>query len=69
MSATRKPLHPPLRTLLLAVSMTLATGWAHAQWQWVDDAGRKVFSDTPPPATVPERNVLRRPHARPAPAA
>ena len=30
-------------------------------WQWLDDTGRKVFSDLPPPASVPERRILRRP--------
>ncbi len=48
----------------LSGTMLLASGLVHAQWQWVDDTGRKVFSDTPPPATVPDRNILRRPHAR-----
>lgn len=61
--------HISLRPWLLATAMLLAPGWAQAQWQWIDDAGRKVFSDTPPPATVPDRNVLRRPNARAAPAA
>ncbi|HMO06109.1 MAG TPA: DUF4124 domain-containing protein [Paracoccaceae bacterium] len=49
--------------------MALASGWAQAQWQWIDDAGRKVFSDTPPPASVPDRNILRRPNARAVPVA
>ncbi len=35
-----------------------------AQWQWVDGTGRKVFSDTPPPSTVPEKNILKRPGLR-----
>ena len=34
---------------------------AFAQWQWVDKDGRKVFSDQPPPADVPQRNILRQP--------
>ncbi|MEJ8848054.1 DUF4124 domain-containing protein [Variovorax rhizosphaerae] len=41
---------------------------ANAQWQWVDNAGKTVFSDQPPPLDVPEKNVLRRPaNARSAP--
>ena len=32
-----------------------------AQWQWVDKDGHKVFSDQPPPAEVPAKNILRRP--------
>ncbi len=35
-----------------------------AQWQWVDSTGRKVFSDTPPPAGTPEKNILKAPGAR-----
>ncbi|MCA3237912.1 MAG: DUF4124 domain-containing protein [Curvibacter sp.] len=34
---------------------------ASAQWQWLDRDGRRVFSDRPPPADVPEKNILRRP--------
>jgi hypothetical protein len=54
--------------LLLGTALALFGGLAHAQWQWLDETGRKVFSDTPPPANVPEKNVLRRPHARSGPA-
>lgn len=70
MSAHR-PINRPVRTffLLLGTAFALFAGLAHAQWQWVDDTGRKVFSDTPPPANVPDKNVLRRPHARSAPVA
>jgi hypothetical protein len=51
---------------------------ASAQWQWLDKDGRRVFSDRPPPADVPEKNIVRRPvgsrsaatvDAAPAPAA
>ncbi|MDO5691892.1 MAG: DUF4124 domain-containing protein [Pseudomonadota bacterium] len=51
---------------------------AHAQYQWVDKDGRRVFSDRPPPADVPQKNVLQQPRmstgapvarAAPAPAA
>jgi len=33
---------------------------ASAQWQWIDKGGRKVFSDQPPPADLPEKNILKR---------
>ncbi|RIX85470.1 DUF4124 domain-containing protein [Acidovorax cavernicola] len=33
---------------------------ASAQWQWVDNSGKKVFSDQPPPTDIPEKNILRR---------
>lgn len=33
---------------------------AAAQWQWVDQDGRRVYSDRAPPASVPEKNIIRR---------
>ena len=30
-------------------------------WQWQDSQGRKVFSDLPPPVSVPEQRILQRP--------
>ncbi len=33
---------------------------AHAQWQWVDNAGKKVFSDQAPPPDIPDKNIVRR---------
>lgn len=57
-----------LRSLAaLAVTAAMASS-ALAQWQWIDNTGRKVFSDTAPPASVPEKNILKRPGA-PAPMA
>jgi len=53
-----------LRHWALVVLASLASGAALAQWQWVDATGRKVFSDTPPPATVPDKDVLKRPSLR-----
>lgn len=58
-----------VRAPLLAAAMVMAAGAASAQWQWINAEGRKVFSDTPPPASVPEKNVLKRPGARAAPPA
>ncbi|MBX3611367.1 MAG: DUF4124 domain-containing protein [Hydrogenophaga sp.] len=46
-------------TVVGALSLTWVAGWA--QWQWIDGSGRKVFSDTAPPASVPEKNILKRP--------
>lgn len=48
--------------ILLAASLCVLS--VHAQWQWVDKDGRKVFSDLPPPADIPEKNVLKKPGAR-----
>lgn len=46
---------------------SLLCGSAWAQWQWVDETGRRVFSDTAPPLSVPDKNIIKRPglHAQP----
>ena len=49
---------------LLGCSCWLAAGPAMADssnWRWLDSQGRQVFSDLPPPVTVPERRILQRP--------
>lgn len=48
-----------------ALAVSLA---ASAQYQWIDKDGRRVFSDRPPPADVPAKNILKQPHAARAPA-
>lgn len=48
------------RTLFIA-ALSLTCLAAQAQWQWVDNAGRKVFSDQPPPSDIPARNILKQP--------
>lgn len=75
-----------MRFLAPPVLSRRSTGWllsgmlactsALAQWQWLDASGRKVYSDTPPPINVPEKDILRRagptvaaPAAGPVPAA
>lgn len=59
-----------LTRLLVVLPLVCLTVMAHAQWQWIDGSGRKVFSDTAPPPGTPERNILSRPAAgRPLPAA
>ncbi|QHE86189.1 DUF4124 domain-containing protein [Hydrogenophaga sp. BPS33] len=57
---------PLWRALALTGLLLTSSVSALAQWQWVDDGGRKVFSDTAPPASVPERNILKRPNGAPA---
>lgn len=52
-----------LRLGAFAALAVLSSGVALAQWQWVDATGRKVFSDTPPPESVAEKNILKRPGA------
>ena len=50
----------PARALLFGLTLA-ATLAAHAQYQWVDKDGRRVFSDRAPPADVPAKNVLSQP--------
>lgn len=47
--------------IFLVAAMGVFCMAAHAQWQWVDNAGRKVFSDQPPPSDIPARNILKQP--------
>ena len=57
------------RALLIGLTLAASVA-AHAQYQWVDKDGRRVFSDRPPPADVPDKNVLSQPRgARASPAA
>ncbi|HVL74811.1 MAG TPA: DUF4124 domain-containing protein, partial [Noviherbaspirillum sp.] len=39
---------------------TFATA-VQAQYVWVDERGRKQFSDMPPPASVPAHRILKQP--------
>ena len=50
-----------LRSLLLTVVFALAGSVTHAQWQWTDKDGRKVFSDRGPPTDVPAKNIIKQP--------
>lgn len=57
----RKPLSLALLPLGLGALMLLAAGPALAQWKWRDAAGKVQYSDLPPPAGVPEKDILLRP--------
>lgn len=50
-----------LKHVLFTSIFVLAGVAAHAQWQWTDKDGRKVFSDRPPPVEVPDKNIIARP--------
>jgi hypothetical protein len=50
-----------LALLAIACSVPLA---AAAQWQWVDNQGRRVFSDQPPPPDVAPSKILMQPGQR-----
>lgn len=53
-----------MSTLVLGVALVFPVV-AQAQWQWVDNAGKKVFSDQAPPPEIPEKNIVRRAGAAP----
>ena len=52
--------------LLLAYAWSVS---ALAQWQWIDQDGRKVFSDRPPPTDVPSARIVKQPQGPIAPVA
>ncbi len=55
---------PRISGWLLGSCCWLAAGLAQADggnWRWLDSQGRQVFSDLPPPASVPEPRILQRP--------
>ena len=41
--------------------LAMMSAAASAQWQWVEQDGRKIFSDRPPPAWVADKDILKRP--------
>jgi hypothetical protein len=57
------------RPLLLAAIATAALACsapAAAQWAWRDASGTMVYSDQPPPKSVPAKDLVRQPAAAPA---
>lgn len=65
------PQYSPLvrrwRAACLTALLAASSPWALAQWQWIDGTGRKVFSDTAPPSSVPDKNILKSPVGARAP--
>lgn len=61
----RKPWVParPALAIVWCAALMVTGGAAQAQWKWRDASGSVQFSDRPPPADVPERNILQRPPA------
>ena len=49
------------KILILIIASNLLAVSAFAQWQWVDASGRKVFSDTAPPSSIKDQDILKRP--------
>ena len=62
----KRPSKPSWRAPLAAGFLLLACSVASAQWVW-KEGERKVFSDTAPPASVPDKNILKRPGGGNAP--
>lgn len=63
----KHPLKTSWRTPVVAAFLLLACSLASAQWVWME-GGRKVFSDTAPPASVPDKSIVKRPGGSGAPA-
>ena len=61
----RHPPFPAWRAAVVAMCLLTASATVSAQWLWIDGAGNKVFSDTAPPPGTPDKNILRKPGARP----
>lgn len=58
----RSTAHIKLATLAaLACLCQAATAQADSQWQWRDGSGRMVYSDVPPPPSVPAASVIKAP--------
>ena len=55
-------------SLVACLIALVATGAsAQAIWKWRDAAGQVHISDAPPPADVPDKNILKRPGGPAAP--
>lgn len=48
----------------IAVVLLGACALAHAQWAWKDANGRPVYSDQPPPASVPAARIFKAPRGQ-----
>ena len=55
-----------MHTLALAVLGGAFMPPALSQWLWIDQDGRKVFSDQAPPVSIPQKNILKQPGNRTA---
>ena len=67
-------MRPSAHALLIALSLAFSALPAAAQWKWKDSRGQVQYSDLPPPASVPQSDILQRPTIQaprvvPAPAA
>lgn len=53
-------------TLVTLIGLTLACAAlpAAAQWKWKDSRGQVQYSDVPPPASVPQKDILQQPNGQ-----
>ncbi len=51
-----------LKRFSVAILLAGCAGGAMAQYVWLNDKGVKQYSDTPPPASVPNSKILKSPH-------
>jgi cytoskeletal protein RodZ len=58
-----------IRALFAAILLVCLLPLAQAQWSWKDKDGRRVFSDQPPPSSVADKDILKRPAGSRAPVA
>lgn len=49
---------------VLAAALLVTSALAHAQWAWKDAQGRPVYSDQPPPASVPAVRIFKAPRGQ-----
>jgi len=47
--------------LLVGGLMLVFAGLSHAQFVWINEKGVRQFSDRPPPANTPAKNILKAP--------
>lgn len=48
----------------LAAALLVTSALAHAQWAWKDAQGRPVYSDQPPPPSVPAARIFKAPRGQ-----
>lgn len=53
----------PYKPLLIALIGLIVATAAQAQWKWRDAKGNLQYSDMPPPAGTPDKDILQRPYA------
>jgi hypothetical protein len=58
-----------LKRFTVAILLASCAGAALAQYVWLNDQGVKQYSDTPPPASVPNSKILKAPRGAVQPGA